>query len=80
LGWTSSTPWYKIFIQNFAWISSKEETTLKTRRRWGNKFKMDAKDKRVYPKVSGLGAWSENCKWYSSLPISAVVSLFSELV
>jgi hypothetical protein len=22
---------------------------------------------RVYPKVSGLAAWSENCKWYSSL-------------
>jgi hypothetical protein len=23
---------------------------------------------RVYPKVSGLATWSENCKWYSSLP------------
>jgi hypothetical protein len=22
---------------------------------------------RVYPKVSGLAAWSDNCKWYSSL-------------
>jgi len=21
--------------------------------------------RRVYPKVSGLAAWSENCKWYS---------------
>jgi hypothetical protein len=31
---------------------------------------------RVYPKVSGLAAWSENCKWYSSLPLGAVVSLF----
>jgi hypothetical protein len=30
----------------------------------------------VYPKVSGLAAWSENCKWYSSLPLDAVVSLF----
>jgi len=20
----------------------------------------------VYPKVSGLATWSENCKWYSS--------------
>jgi hypothetical protein len=29
---------------------------------------------RVYPKVSGLAAWSENCKWYSSLPLRAVVS------
>jgi hypothetical protein len=26
----------------------------------------------VYPKVSGLAAWSENCKWYSSLPLGAV--------
>jgi hypothetical protein len=35
---------------------------------------------RVYPEVSGLAAWSENCKWYCSLPLSAVVSLFCELV
>jgi hypothetical protein len=35
---------------------------------------------RVYPKVSGLAAWSENCKWYSSLPLRAVVSLFCESV
>jgi hypothetical protein len=34
----------------------------------------------VYPKVSGLAAWSENCKWHSSLPLGAVVSLFSESV
>jgi L-ribulose-5-phosphate 3-epimerase UlaE len=27
---------------------------------------------RVYPKVPGLAAWSENCKWYSSLPVGAV--------
>jgi len=26
----------------------------------------------VYTKVSGLAAWSENCKMYSSLPESAV--------
>jgi hypothetical protein len=31
-------------------------------------------------KVSGLAAWSENCKWYSSLLLSAVVSLFCESV
>jgi len=24
-------------------------------------------------KFSGLAAWSENCKWYSSLPPDAVV-------
>jgi len=34
----------------------------------------------VYPKVSGLAAWSENCKWYSSLALGAVVSLFCESV
>jgi hypothetical protein len=33
-----------------------------------------------YPKVSGLAAWSENSKWYSSLPLGAVVSLFYESV
>jgi len=32
---------------------------------------------RVYPKVSGLAAWSENYKWYSSLPLGAVVLLVS---
>jgi hypothetical protein len=36
--------------------------------------------RRVYPKVSRLAAWSENCKWHSSLPLSAVVSLFCESV
>jgi hypothetical protein len=37
-------------------------------------------DMRAYPKVSGLAAWSEDCKWYSSLPLDAVVSLFCESV
>jgi len=35
---------------------------------------------RVYPKVSGLAAWSENYKWYSSPPLSVVVSLIYESV
>jgi len=35
--------------------------------------------KRVYPKVSRLAAWSENCKWYSSLPLCEV-SPFCESV
>jgi hypothetical protein len=35
---------------------------------------------RVYPKFSGLAAWSENFKWYSSLPLDTVVSLFCEPV
>jgi len=34
----------------------------------------------VYPKVSRLAAWSQNCKWYSSLPLGAGVSLFCESV
>jgi hypothetical protein len=38
------------------------------------------KDTRVYTKVSGLAAWSGSCKWYSSLPLGAVVSLFYESV
>jgi len=33
---------------------------------------------RVIPKVSGLAAWSQNCKWYSSLQLGRVVSLFCE--
>jgi hypothetical protein len=28
----------------------------------------------------GLAAWSENCKWYNSLPLGAAVSLFCESV
>jgi len=35
---------------------------------------------RVSPKVSGLASWSEISKWYSSLPLGAVVSLFRESV
>jgi hypothetical protein len=36
--------------------------------------------KKNIPEVSGLAAWSEDCKWYSSLPLGAVVSLFCESV
>jgi hypothetical protein len=39
-----------------------------------------ANNTRMYAKVSGLAAWNENCKWYSSLPLGAVVSLFCESV
>jgi hypothetical protein len=35
---------------------------------------------RLYPKVSELAAWIENYKWYSSLPLRAIVSLFCETV
>jgi hypothetical protein len=38
--------------------------------------------KSVYPKVSGLDAWSQNCKWYTSLSLGAfycyIVSQSSE--
>jgi hypothetical protein len=34
----------------------------------------------MYPKASGLAAWSENYKWYSSLPLGAVISLLCESV
>jgi hypothetical protein len=37
-------------------------------------------DTKVYSEVPGLAAWSKNCKWYSSLPLGAVVSLFCESV
>jgi len=33
---------------------------------------------RLYPNVSGLAAWSENCKWYSSLTLGAVLPPFFE--
>jgi hypothetical protein len=53
-------------------------------RRIGSKEQEDEKScimsTRAYPKVSGLAAWSENCKWYSSLILGAVVSLFCESV
>jgi hypothetical protein len=35
---------------------------------------------RVYSKVSGLATWSENCKWYSSLPLGTVILLFCKSV
>jgi hypothetical protein len=46
----------------------------------GKNRKIFMVSKRVYPKVPGLAAWSENCKWYSSLPLGAVVSLFCESI
>jgi hypothetical protein len=39
-----------------------------------------AERSRECPKVSGLAAWSEKRKWYSSLPLGAVVSLFCESI
>jgi len=34
---------------------------------------------RVYPKVSEIVFWNENCKWYNSLPL-AILSLFCDSV
>jgi hypothetical protein len=36
--------------------------------------------RKVYPKVSELAAWSKNYKWYSYVPLGAVVSLFCESI
>jgi len=47
---------------------------------WGEDHLEDLSIRELYPEVSGLAAWSENCKWYSSLPLDAVVSLFCEPV
>jgi hypothetical protein len=43
-------------------ISNLEDYPLSADRDWVFNTK-------VYQKVSGLAAWSENCKWYSSLPL-----------
>jgi hypothetical protein len=56
-----------------------EEITRERKRkrnRHGKKVERKERNTRVYPKVSGLAAWRENDKWYSSLPLGAVVSLF----
>jgi hypothetical protein len=53
---------------------TEKKSRLKLTTYWGEGIR------RVYPKVSGLAAWRENCKWYSSLPLGAVVSLFCESV
>jgi hypothetical protein len=62
---------------HYAYVRCKMFQTKVLHLNWGLYF---MSDKRVYPKVSGLAAWSENCKWYSSLPLGAVVSLFCESV
>jgi hypothetical protein len=41
---------------------------------------LEQSNAKVYPEVSGLAAWSENRKWYSSLQLGVVVSLFCESV
>jgi hypothetical protein len=46
----------------------------------GSKDDLSAYVQGCNQKVSGLVVWSENCNWYSSLQLGAVVSLFCESV
>jgi hypothetical protein len=63
-----------------------KETQLSHNREYNDSIgmlldKVEERFTRVSPKkVSGLAACSENCKWYSSLPLGAVLSLFCESV
>jgi len=43
-------------------------------------YGISIKDRGVYPNFRNGRLWSENCRWYSSLPLRAVVSLFCESV
>jgi hypothetical protein len=52
---------------------------VRLKERWKSPFWMTVRMS-VYPEVSGMAAWRENCKWYSSLPLGASVSLFCESV
>jgi hypothetical protein len=54
-----------IFVSMFERIDKCGNTFL----RWTDEYT------KVYPNVSGLAAWSEKCKWYSSLPLGVVVSI-----
>jgi hypothetical protein len=57
------------------------ERSNEVKKDWNQQFvSADEVNTRVYPKVSELAAWSEKCKWYSSLPVGAVASLVCESV
>jgi hypothetical protein len=43
------------------------ETLSRNTTLWHKPEDLDLSNTRVYPKVSGLAAWSQNFKWYSSL-------------
>jgi hypothetical protein len=82
------------FLENYyilSWVKYNFTGDLRAAQAWGmyktrrflqsHEVSTEVKQNtRVYPKVSGLAAWSENCKWYSSLPLGAIVSLFCESV
>jgi hypothetical protein len=71
------------FVMN-SWEARRKRMTVVTRNRncyVGLRNAMTTcSHTRVIPKVSGLAAWSENCKWYSSLPLGVVIALFCEPV
>jgi hypothetical protein len=91
---TVSLPWFEHFIKflhngssykkvctSRIKLASLRSTDLKHSSLWcifNNRQGQRTTYMRVYPKVSGLAAWSENCKWFSSLTLGAVVSLFCE--
>jgi hypothetical protein len=58
--------WFNTICSMFTWILVRKACYIA--------------DTRVYPKVSGLAASNEDYKWYSSLPLGAVLSLFYESV
>jgi hypothetical protein len=65
--------------EGYSWFSSVPPTKFWTVIK-NSTWPLPSNYTKVYPKVSGLAAWSESCKCYSSLPLGAVVSLFCESV
>jgi hypothetical protein len=65
-------------LHNSSIICPAEETCLRKGTAFNKNKKTFHVHTRVYPKVSGPPAWRENYKWYSSLPLGAVVSTFCE--
>jgi len=61
-------------------VLSLEELRKTTRKLSHGNLALDSVMYEGVSKFSGVAAWSENCKWYSSLPLGAVVSLFCESV
>jgi hypothetical protein len=67
---------FKSYIIHRAFLSSKCSNSSSS----SNDNVDDDDHTRVYSKATGLAAWSENCKLYSSLSLGAVVSSFCESV
>jgi hypothetical protein len=67
-----------VSCHNTTWRHNPEGVDLIPLFRCENLKSRNTRYTRVYPNVSILAAKSKNCKWYSSLPLDAVVSLFCE--